>query len=103
MALIRIRRVEPLTGHRLRLTLSNGTVIERDVAKYLVGPVFEAVRSDPRVFAQVRVDHGTVVWPGDVDLCPDVLIEDQPPATSRKSRRPKSQQPARDDGKNRRE
>jgi hypothetical protein len=32
------------------------------------------------VFAQVRVDHGTVVWPGEIDLCPDVLIHDGSPA-----------------------
>jgi hypothetical protein len=74
MNLVRIKQVVPLEGHRLRLTLSNGEIVERDVGKYLVGPVFEAVRSDPAVFAQVRVDHGTVVWPGELDLCPDVLI-----------------------------
>jgi hypothetical protein len=74
MKLVRIKEVVPLAGHRLRLTLTNGAVMERDVGKYLIGPVFEAIRSDPAVFAQVRVDHGTVVWPGEVDLCPDVLI-----------------------------
>jgi hypothetical protein len=76
MTLIRIKQVEPLPGHWLRLTLTNGTVIERDVDKYLVGPVFDSIRSDPNVFAQVRVDHGTVVWPGEIDLCPDVLIHE---------------------------
>jgi len=79
MALVRIKQVGPLTGLRLRLTLTDGTVVERDVDKYLVGPVFEAIRTNPAVFAQVRVDHGTVVWPGEVDLCPDVLIHDGPP------------------------
>jgi hypothetical protein len=81
MSFVRIKAVQPLTGHRLRLTLSNGAVVERDVSQYLVGPVFDAIRSDPAVFAQVYVDHGTVVWPGDVDLCPDVLISgESPPA-----------------------
>jgi hypothetical protein len=60
----------------LRLTLSNGAVVERDVEKYLIGPVFEEIRTNPTLFAQVRVDHGTVVWPGEIDLCPDVLISD---------------------------
>jgi hypothetical protein len=83
MTLVSIKQVEPLPGQRLRLTLSNGDVIERDVAQYLRGPVFEAIRSDPAVFAKVRVDHGTVVWPGDVDLCPDVLIHGGlPPAAT---------------------
>jgi hypothetical protein len=76
MHLIRIKKVEALRGHRLRLTLTDGTVLERDIEKYLVGPVFEKIRTDASVFAQVRVDHGTVVWPGNVDLCPDVLIHD---------------------------
>jgi hypothetical protein len=79
MTLVRIKQVVPLPGHRLRLTLSNGAVVERGVGKYLVGPVFDTIRTDPAVFAQVRVDHGTVVWPGEVDLCPDVLIHDGPP------------------------
>ena len=79
MPLLRIQQVEPAGGHRLRLTLSDGSVVERDVARFLVGPVFEAVRSDPALFAQARVEHGTVVWPGEVDLCPDVLIHDGPP------------------------
>jgi hypothetical protein len=77
MALVRIKQVEPLQGHRLRLTLSNGAIVERDVGKFLVGPVFEAIRTNPTLFAQVRVDHGTVVWPGEIDLCPDVLIDDE--------------------------
>jgi hypothetical protein len=79
MKLVRIQQVVPLEGHRLRLTLTNGEVVERDVGRYLVGPVFEAVRSDPAVFAQVCVDHGTVVWPGELDLDPDVLIYDGSP------------------------
>jgi hypothetical protein len=78
MTFVRIKQVEPLPGYRLRLTLSNGKVVERDVGKYLVGPVFEAIRTDPATFAQVRVEHGTVVWPGEIDLCPDVLINDGP-------------------------
>jgi hypothetical protein len=44
------------------------------VEKLLVGPVFDGIRSDPVLFRKVSVEHGTVTWPGDVDLCPDVLI-----------------------------
>ena len=35
MTLLRIEQVVPLPGHRLRLTLTDGSVIERDVGKYL--------------------------------------------------------------------
>ena len=74
MALLRIRKVEPLEGFKLRLTLTDGSAIERDVSRLLVGPVFEPVRKDPSVFAKVHVEGGTVVWPNGADLCPDVLI-----------------------------
>ena len=79
MPMIRIKEAVPLNGQRLRLTLTDGRTLEREVGSLLVGPVFDAIRNDPSVFQQVRVEHGTVVWPGDVDLCPDVLIWDGAP------------------------
>jgi hypothetical protein len=83
MSMVRIKEAVPLSGQRLRLTLTDGRTLERDVGPLLAGPVFAAIRNDPSLFQQVRVEHGTVVWPGDVDLCPDVLIwEGPPPATS---------------------
>jgi hypothetical protein len=85
MSLLRIKQVMPVGGYRLRLTLTDGSTLERDVENLLIGPVFESIRRDPSLFRQVRVEHGTVTWPGDVDLCPDVLIWQGPPpeATSK--------------------
>ena len=74
MSLIRISEATPLDKHRLRLVLTNGQVIERDVSSLLFGPIFEAVKKDPKLFRQARVEAGTVVWPDGADLCPDVLI-----------------------------
>ena len=82
MSLVRIKHAAPLDDYRLRLTLTDGSTVERDVSSLLVGPVFEAIRRDPALFRQVRVAHGTVVWPGEVDLCPDVLIYNGPPPES---------------------
>ncbi len=79
MAFLRIRQAIPLEGWRLRLTLSDGSVIERDVAGLMVGPIFEALRADPALFKQVRVESGTAVWPNGADLCPDTLIWGGPP------------------------
>ncbi|HLH75285.1 MAG TPA: DUF2442 domain-containing protein [Candidatus Binataceae bacterium] len=79
MALLRTREAQPLEGFKLRLTLTDGSVIERDVSRLLVGPVLEKIRRDPALFAQVRVEGGTVVWPNGADLCPDVLIWGGPP------------------------
>jgi hypothetical protein len=72
--MLRIRRATALDGHRLRLKLTNGDVVERDIGALLWGPVFEPLRTDAARFQQVTVQAGTVAWPGDVDLDPDVLI-----------------------------
>jgi Protein of unknown function (DUF2442) len=74
MSMVRVKKAVPLNGQRLQLTLTDGRTLERDVGPLLVGPVFDPLRNDPALFQQVRVEHGTVVWPGGVDLCPDVLI-----------------------------
>jgi hypothetical protein len=79
MSLLRIKQAVPLEGFRLRLTLTDGSIVERDVASLLVGPVLDGIRRDPSLFRKVRVEHGTVTWPGDIDLCPDVLIWQGPP------------------------
>lgn len=79
MPLVRIKEASALNGTRLRLVLTDGRVIERDIAELLEGPVFEPLKRDPDLFRQVRVEGGTVVWPNGADLCPDVLIWGGPP------------------------
>ena len=74
MSLLRIREVMPLDGFRLRLTLTDGSIIEREITDLLIGPMFETIRKDPVAFRQIKVESGTVVWPNGADLCPDVLI-----------------------------
>jgi hypothetical protein len=74
MSLVRIQEATPLEAFRLRLRLTDGSVIERDVANLMIGPIFEAVKSNSDLFRQLKVENGTVVWPNGADLCPDVLI-----------------------------
>jgi hypothetical protein len=74
MALVRIRSVSALPGLTLRLELTDGRIVERDVSHLLTGPVFSEIRSDRGAFEQVRAEAGTVVWPNGADLCPDVVI-----------------------------
>jgi Protein of unknown function (DUF2442) len=74
VTLLRIREVVPVEGFRLRLTLTDGSIVERDITDLLIGPMFETLRKDPLAFRQVNVESGTVVWPNGADLCPDVLI-----------------------------
>jgi hypothetical protein len=79
MVHIRLKHVVPLDGFRVRLLLTDGSEVERDLAPLLAGPVFEAIRADPQVFHRVQVDGGTLVWPNGADLCPDVVIWGGPP------------------------
>jgi hypothetical protein len=46
--MLRIRRATALDGHRLRLTLTNGDVVERDIGALLWEPVFEPLRPSRR-------------------------------------------------------
>ena len=74
MSLVRIQEVTPLDGYRVRLKLTDGRVVDRDLAPMLTGPVFSEIRNSPERFREVRVEGGTLVWPAGADLCPDVLI-----------------------------
>jgi hypothetical protein len=81
--LARITTVEPLDGFRLRLAFTDGLVREVDLSGDLWGPMAEPLR-DLAYFRKVRVDPelGTVVWPNDYDLDPDVLHGDYEPVRS---------------------
>ena len=74
MSLVRIQEVKPVEDYRVRLKLSDGRIVERDLAPLLTGPVFDDIRSSPARFQEVQVEGGTLVWPNGADLCPDVLI-----------------------------
>jgi hypothetical protein len=57
---------------------SSGETRRLDVRPYLAYPVFERL-ADLAFFAMVTVDHGTVGWPGGIDLDPDsVYLESVP-------------------------
>jgi len=74
MALLRITKAEPLEDFSLRLTLTDGSVVERDLRPFLRGPIFKHIRTDASEFARVRAQDGSIAWPDGADLCPDALI-----------------------------
>ena len=83
MALVRISSVKPLDDFQVEITLTTGEVVRRDLGPLLNGPVFGSIRNDAAQFCQVRAEDGAFVWPGGVDLCPDVVIwGGLPPADS---------------------
>ena len=76
--MLRIRSALALEDRQLRLTLTDGSVVERDIQDLLVGQVFDRLRVEDAFFRRVRARHGTVTWPGDVDIVPETLIWDGP-------------------------
>ena len=72
-----VTAVDVIPPFGLQLTFEDGTSGVLDGSRWLRGEhvgVFEPPR-DPAEFAKVRVlpEQGTIGWPGDIDLCPDVL------------------------------
>jgi len=74
----RVIAVIPIEGHALLLRFNNGEQRRMDVDPYLAYAVFERLR-EPAFFARAQADHGTVSWPGGIDLDPDsVYLESVP-------------------------
>ena len=77
--MIRITGVRPLEGRTVQLTLTDGSIVERDLSGLLDGwGVFERISFDDDAFREVYVDYGTLAWPGEVDIAPETLIWDGP-------------------------
>ena len=76
--MLHVLAVEVLQGYWLRLTLSNGDVVERDVEDCIRGGVFEPLRKRRDLFEAAFVEGSTVAWPGEVDIAPETLIWDGP-------------------------
>lgn len=54
----------------------------------LDGPLLAPIAADEALFRRVRVDAGTLAWPGDIDIAPETLIWDGPDPGDDSTRRP---------------
>jgi hypothetical protein len=70
----RVKSVDSLPGFKLSLAFTNAEHKIFDVKPYLSKGIFSAL-SDADIFKQVRPCNGSILWPGDLDLCPDTLYE----------------------------
>ena len=87
--MLRIADVQPLEDRRVRLTLTDGSIVERDLGGLLDGiGVFEPISFDDDAFREVYVDYGTLAWPGEVDIAPETLIWDGPDPADGSTRSP---------------
>lgn len=68
--------------HWLRLWFDDGAIVDVDVWPLISwGTAFEPVRASRALFEQVRADGWTIVWPGNLDLSPDMLYGHYEPAS----------------------
>lgn len=76
--LIDVVSVKPHADFVLDLEFANGERRRFDMKPLLTMKPWNHVAS-PAIFNRVRVDYGTVVWPGEIDIAPETLYEDSFP------------------------
>lgn len=74
----RVKEVTACPDHTLVITFTNGECRRFDVRPYLEFTVFQPLK-DIGYFLRARVEHGTVIWPGEIDFCPDTLYLESVP------------------------
>ncbi len=73
----RVVKVDALANYRLALTFRDGLEGVVDMKRLIFSPlagVFAALR-DEALFAQVRVETGAPLWPGEIDIAPDAIYD----------------------------
>ena len=71
-ALHDVLSVQCLDGFRLLLRFDDGTETLFDMTPWLDRPPYQPLRN-PALFNRARVECGTVVWPGGLDIDPETL------------------------------
>ena len=87
--MLRIRSVRALDDYHVRLKLTNGDTVERDLSDLIWGPVFQPLLEDYATFRQVHVEAATLAWPGDLGFDPDTRIWGGAPPSASDSRPPR--------------
>lgn len=66
----RVSTVEVCRDYSLMLSFRNGEKRMFDASELMKLPVYKSAAEH---FSLARVEYGTVVWPGDVDISPETL------------------------------
>lgn len=78
-ALLDVVKVDVEPGYLLRLEFENGEKRVFDMSAYMDKRPFARLK-DSHLFALAKVDYGTVVWPGNIDIAPETLYDRSVPA-----------------------
>ena len=86
----RVKEVEVVGPHSLRLTFHDGATKRVNLLPLLQGPIFQPLLQ-PSYFGQVLLDPvaGTVVWPNGADIAPETLYGLPEEETGAKARSPR--------------
>jgi hypothetical protein len=66
--------VKALPGYLLELKFENGERRLFDMSSIIDKKPFGRLK-ESNVFLAARVDYGTVVWPGNIDIAPETLYD----------------------------
>jgi hypothetical protein len=69
-----VTAVKVIPPYSLEVTFDDGVVKVVEFDPHVRGKAFEPLR-DPAVFAQARIEGGTVAWPNGADIAPEFLYE----------------------------
>jgi hypothetical protein len=70
--LLDVVKVRTELNHVLILEFENGEERQFDMLPYLEQKPFACLKGSP-LFSKAFIAHGTVVWPGNIDIAPDTL------------------------------
>lgn len=62
------------SNYGLRLVFENGEVRHFDMEPFLSNKPFDRLK-DVSQFNCVKVEYGTLLWPGNIDIAPETLYE----------------------------
>lgn len=72
--------VKTKPNFQLDLEFANGERRRFDMRQLLQIKPWNQIASR-NLFERVRVDYGTIVWPGEIDIAPETLYDDSHPIT----------------------
>jgi len=70
-------------GYSVILKLSDGSCVERDFS-LVRGPALNRIRHRDGLDSRVRVQHGALVWPGEIDFELDLILWGWPKSRGRR-------------------
>jgi hypothetical protein len=75
----RVVEVSPFANYQLLIKFNNGERRRFDARPLLSMRVFQPLQNR-EFFSSVKAEYGTIIWPQDIDYCPDTLYKESIPA-----------------------